>query len=44
MERFTLFSDEDKRTLNELTGKDQRQYGAREDILREGDPSPNTCF
>jgi CRP-like cAMP-binding protein len=41
MEQFTPFSDEDKRLLNELTGKDQRHYGAREDILREGDPSPS---
>jgi CRP-like cAMP-binding protein len=41
MEQFTPFSDEDKRLLNDLTGKDQRHYGAREDILREGDPSPS---
>jgi CRP-like cAMP-binding protein len=41
MAQFTPFSDEDKRLLNDLTGKDQRQYGAREDILCEGDPSPS---
>jgi hypothetical protein len=39
MEQFTAFSDEDKRLLNELTGKDQRHYGAREDILRGGHPA-----
>jgi hypothetical protein len=39
MEQFTPFSDEDKRLLNELTGKDQRHYGAREDILRGGHPA-----
>jgi CRP-like cAMP-binding protein len=41
MEQFTPFSDEDKRLLDELTGTDRRHYGAREDMLREGDPSPS---
>jgi CRP-like cAMP-binding protein len=40
MEQFTPFSDEDKRLLNELTSKSQRHYGAREDIIREGEHSP----
>ena len=41
MEQFTLLSDEDKRLLNELTLKERRHYGAREDIIREGEHLPN---
>ncbi|MBP0493862.1 Crp/Fnr family transcriptional regulator [Pararoseomonas indoligenes] len=41
MEQYRLFSDEDRRVLNDLTSKRQRQYGAREDIVREGEHSPD---
>ena len=41
MEQFTHFSDEDRRLLNDLTFGRQRQYAAREDIIREGDHSPD---
>lgn len=39
MEQYRRFSDEDRRLLNDLTSKRQRQYAAREDIAREGDHS-----
>jgi len=41
MEQYRRFSDEDRRLLNDLTSKRQRQYAAREDIVREGDHSPD---
>ena len=41
MEQFTPFSDEDRRLLNDLTSKRQRQFGAREDVIREGEHSPD---
>jgi CRP-like cAMP-binding protein len=41
MEQFTPFSDEDKRLLDGLTSRERRHYGAREDIIREGDHSPD---
>lgn len=34
--QFSDFSEGDKRLINELTSERQRQYGAREDIIREG--------
>ncbi|MDB5370111.1 MAG: cAMP-binding domain of or a regulatory subunit of cAMP-dependent protein kinase [Roseomonas sp.] len=39
MEQFTSFSEEDRKLLNELAFKRQRQYGAGEDIIREGEHS-----
>lgn len=41
MEQFTPFSEDDKRLLNELTSMKQRRHGAREDIIREGEHSPD---
>ena len=41
MEQYKRFSDEDRRLLNDLTSQRQRQYGAREDIIREGEHSPD---
>ncbi|MDB5412591.1 MAG: cAMP-binding domain of or a regulatory subunit of cAMP-dependent protein kinase [Rubritepida sp.] len=41
MEHYTRFSDEDRALLNELTSQRLRQYGAREDIVREGEHSPD---
>src|SRR5687767_2169368 len=41
MEQFTSFSDEDKQLLDELSSRGRRHYGAREDVLRESDPSPS---
>ena len=41
LEQFRRFSDEDRRLLNELTSKRQQQYGAHEDIVREGEHSPD---
>jgi CRP-like cAMP-binding protein len=41
LEQFRRFSDEDRRLLSELTSKRQQQYGAREDIVREGEHSPD---
>ena len=41
MEQFTSFSDEDRRLLNKITSERQRQYGAREDVIREGQHSPD---
>lgn len=37
--QFSEFSDDDERLLNELTSERQRLYGAREDIIREGEHS-----
>ena len=41
MEQYRRFSDEDRRLLNDLTSKRQQEYGAREDIIREGEHSPD---
>ena len=41
MEQYRRFSDEDRRLLNDLTSKHQQEYGAREDIIREGEHSPD---
>ena len=41
LEQFRRFSDEDRQLLNELTSKRQQQYGAHEDIVREGEHSPD---
>ena len=41
LEQFRRFSDEDRRLLNELTSERQQQFGAREDIVREGEHSPD---
>jgi CRP-like cAMP-binding protein len=40
MEQFTGFSEEDRRLLDDLAGARTRQQGAREDIIREGEHSP----
>jgi CRP-like cAMP-binding protein len=40
MEQFTPFSEEDKRLLVDVSSSSLRRYGAREDILREGEHSP----
>jgi CRP-like cAMP-binding protein len=37
--QFSDFSEGDKRLINGLTSECQRQYGAREDIIREGEHS-----
>ena len=39
--QFSDFSEDDRRLLNELTSERQTQYGAREDIVREGEHSPD---
>jgi CRP-like cAMP-binding protein len=39
MEQFKAFSEEDRQLLNRLTTQRQRSYGAREDIIREGEHS-----
>lgn len=41
MEQFTRFSDEDRQLLDDLVSRRQRQYAAREDIIREGEHSPD---
>jgi CRP-like cAMP-binding protein len=41
MEQFTPFSDQDKRLLNDITNRNHRHVGAREDIIREGEYSAN---
>jgi CRP-like cAMP-binding protein len=41
LEQFRRISDEDRRLLNELTSKRQQLFGAREDIVREGEHSPD---
>jgi CRP-like cAMP-binding protein len=37
--QFSDFSEEDQRLINELTSERQKEYGAREDIIREGEHS-----
>lgn len=39
--QFSDFSDDDKQLINGLTSERQTQYGAREDIVREGEHSPD---
>jgi CRP-like cAMP-binding protein len=39
MEQFKPFAEEDRLLLNDLTARRQRQYGPREDIIREGEHS-----
>ena len=41
LEQFRRVSDEDRRLLNELTSKRQQQFGAREDVVRKGEHSPD---
>ena len=41
MEQFTDFSEEDRRLLDELASKRRRHHGPREDIIREGEHSPD---
>ena len=41
LEQFRRFSDEDRQLLNELTSKRQQQYEVHEDIVREGEHSPD---
>ena len=41
MEHFTAFADEDKRVLDQLSAERLRHYAAREDIIREGEHSPD---
>ena len=41
MEQFARFSDEDRKLLEDLTSRRQRVYEAREDIVREGEHSPD---
>jgi CRP-like cAMP-binding protein len=39
MQLFTSFSDEDRELLNRIMSERQKEYGAREDIIREGQHS-----
>ena len=41
MEQFTRFSEEDKALLDGLVARQRRTYAAREDIIREGEHSPD---
>lgn len=41
MEQFTSFSAEDQQVLDELAAKNQRQYAPGQDIIREGEHSPD---
>jgi CRP-like cAMP-binding protein len=41
MEQFTCFSEEDRRELDDLTKQRQQYYAPREDIVREGEHSPD---
>jgi CRP-like cAMP-binding protein len=41
MEQYMPLPEEDRRLLNELTSDRQRHYAAREDIIREGEHSPD---
>jgi CRP-like cAMP-binding protein len=41
MEQYTRFSDEERRELDALIGERQQHHRAREDIIREGDHSPD---
>jgi CRP-like cAMP-binding protein len=40
MEQFTAFSQEDRQVLEEISARARRLYGAHENILSEGDHSP----
>ncbi len=40
MEQFTSFSEQDRQTLEALSGRRLRTYAPREDVIREGDHSP----
>ncbi|MBL6458323.1 Crp/Fnr family transcriptional regulator [Belnapia sp. T6] len=40
MEQFRRFPEEDRRLLESLTERRQRHYEAREDVIREGEHSP----
>jgi CRP-like cAMP-binding protein len=41
LEQFRRLPDEDRQLLNELTSKRRKGFGAREDIVREGEHSPD---
>jgi CRP-like cAMP-binding protein len=41
MEQFTRFSEEERRKLDELVSQRNKAFGPGEDILREGDHSPD---
>ena len=41
MEQFTRFSEEERQVLDRLISERQRQYAPGEDILKEGDHSPD---
>ena len=41
MEQFTRFSDEERRLLDELVSERQEMHAPGEDIIREGDHSPD---
>ncbi len=41
MEQFTRFSAEDRRLLDDLASSKRREVGPREDIIREGEHSPD---
>src|SRR4030088_3330009 len=41
MEQFTRFSEEERRKLDELVSQRNKTFGPGEDILREGDHSPD---
>src|SRR5215212_847027 len=41
MEQFTSFAEEDRRRLDELASERRRHYAPREDIVREGEHSPD---
>jgi CRP-like cAMP-binding protein len=41
LEQFRRLSDEDRQLLSDLTSRRQSNYGAREDIVREGEHSPD---
>src|SRR5215213_7053285 len=41
MEQYTRFSDEERRELDALIGERQQHHRAREDIICEGDHSPD---
>src|SRR5688572_28450576 len=41
MEQYTRFSEEKRRELDALISERRKVHGAREDIVREGDRSPD---
>lgn len=41
LEQFTAFSDEDRKLLDDLISDRQSDYGAKADIIREGEHSPD---